>query len=153
MKALNIEDPDCLTRVSEYVPEIVKFVEKIIENGYAYESNGSGTEIIFIIFKHDFKFISLYPTTMQKKIITTPNSFPKLSAIKKPLRLVLPRVRVASLVIINRKNDLILILHCGKRRNQANRHGIHHGVEVAPAGILNAQVLTKYDSHHDFRVF
>ena len=42
MKALNIEDPDCLTRVSEYVPEIVKFVEKIIENGYAYESNGSG---------------------------------------------------------------------------------------------------------------
>ena len=41
MQALNIEDPDCLTRVSEYVPEIVAFVEKIIENGYAYESNGS----------------------------------------------------------------------------------------------------------------
>jgi len=41
MQALNIEDPDCLTRVSEYVPEIVAFVEKIIEQGYAYESNGS----------------------------------------------------------------------------------------------------------------
>jgi cysteinyl-tRNA synthetase len=41
MQALNIEDPDCLTRVSEYVPEIVTFVEKIIEQGYAYESNGS----------------------------------------------------------------------------------------------------------------
>jgi len=41
MQALNIEDPDCLTRVSEYVPEIVTFVEKIIEHGYAYESNGS----------------------------------------------------------------------------------------------------------------
>ena len=40
-KALNIEDPDCLTRVSEYVPEIIAFVEKIIENGYAYASNGS----------------------------------------------------------------------------------------------------------------
>ena len=34
-------DPDCLTRVSEYVPEIVAFVEKNIANGYAYESNGS----------------------------------------------------------------------------------------------------------------
>merc|ERR1711953_1351918 len=41
MQALNIEDPDCLTRVSEYVPEIVDFVKKIIEQGFAYESNGS----------------------------------------------------------------------------------------------------------------
>ena len=40
-KALNIEDPDCLTRVSEYVPEIVAFVQRIIDNGFAYESNGS----------------------------------------------------------------------------------------------------------------
>ena len=27
--------PDVLTRVSEYVPEVVEFVDKIIENGYA----------------------------------------------------------------------------------------------------------------------
>jgi cysteinyl-tRNA synthetase len=33
--------PDVLTRVSEYVPEIVSFCEKIIENGYAYELDGS----------------------------------------------------------------------------------------------------------------
>lgn len=33
--------PDVLTRVTEYVPEIVQFVERIIENGYAYESKGS----------------------------------------------------------------------------------------------------------------
>ena len=26
---------DVLTRVSEYVPEIVEFVEKVIKNGYA----------------------------------------------------------------------------------------------------------------------
>ncbi len=26
--------PDVLTRVSEYVPEVVDFVEKIIDNGY-----------------------------------------------------------------------------------------------------------------------
>ena len=51
-KALNIEDPDCLTRVSEYVPEIVAFVEKIIENGYAYESNGS---VYFTVDHYDKK--------------------------------------------------------------------------------------------------
>ncbi|KAG8001112.1 Cysteine--tRNA ligase, partial [Nibea albiflora] len=33
--------PDVLTRVSEYVPEIVEFVEKVVSNGYGYESNGS----------------------------------------------------------------------------------------------------------------
>lgn len=41
MKNLNVELPDVITRVSEFVPEIVKYIEKIIENGYAYESNGS----------------------------------------------------------------------------------------------------------------
>lgn len=41
MKNLNVLPPDVLTRVSEYVPEIVAYIEKIIKNGYAYESNGS----------------------------------------------------------------------------------------------------------------
>lgn len=41
MEALNIELPDVITRVSDYVPEIVTFIEKIISNGYAYDSNGS----------------------------------------------------------------------------------------------------------------
>ena len=41
MDALNVLRPNVLTRVSEYVPEIIAFVEKIIENGLAYESNGS----------------------------------------------------------------------------------------------------------------
>ncbi|KAM4630223.1 cysteine--tRNA ligase, cytoplasmic [Polymixia lowei] len=41
MDALNVLPPDVLTRVSEYVPEIVGFVEKIVSNGYGYESNGS----------------------------------------------------------------------------------------------------------------
>ena len=38
MDRLQVEAPTTLTRVSEYVPEIVSFVEKIVENGYAYEA-------------------------------------------------------------------------------------------------------------------
>lgn len=41
MRSLNVLSADYLTRVSEYVPEIVKYVEKIISNGFAYESDGS----------------------------------------------------------------------------------------------------------------
>ncbi|KAA8579341.1 hypothetical protein FQN60_010700 [Etheostoma spectabile] len=41
MDALNVLPPDVLTRVSEYVPEIVEFVKKVVSNGYGYESNAS----------------------------------------------------------------------------------------------------------------
>lgn len=41
MARLHVRDPDTITRVTEYVPEIVSFVEKIISNGYAYEVEGS----------------------------------------------------------------------------------------------------------------
>ncbi|KAJ8390902.1 hypothetical protein AAFF_G00098220 [Aldrovandia affinis] len=41
MEALNVLPADVLTRVSEYVPEIVDFVKKIVENSYGYVSNGS----------------------------------------------------------------------------------------------------------------
>ncbi|NXX83412.1 SYCC protein, partial [Urocolius indicus] len=41
MEALNVLPPDVLTRVSEYVPEIVDFVKRIVDNGYGYVSNGS----------------------------------------------------------------------------------------------------------------
>ncbi|KAI7867657.1 cysteinyl-tRNA synthetase [Spinellus fusiger] len=41
MEALNVRAPDIQTRVSEYVPEIIAYVEKIIANGYAYAVDGS----------------------------------------------------------------------------------------------------------------
>jgi len=41
MNSLNVLPADVLTRVSQYVPEIVTYIEKIIANGFAYESKGS----------------------------------------------------------------------------------------------------------------
>jgi cysteinyl-tRNA synthetase len=41
MARLRVKEPDTLTRVTEYVPEIVAFVERIAQNGYAYEVAGS----------------------------------------------------------------------------------------------------------------
>ncbi|KAI0001262.1 hypothetical protein BJV74DRAFT_876788 [Russula compacta] len=41
MTRLRVKEPDTLTRVTEYVPEIVAFVEGIVRNGYAYEVAGS----------------------------------------------------------------------------------------------------------------
>ncbi|KAK8776058.1 hypothetical protein V5799_030600 [Amblyomma americanum] len=41
MAALTVRPPDVVTRVSEYVPEIVDYVAKIIERGFGYVSKGS----------------------------------------------------------------------------------------------------------------
>ena len=41
MKSLGVREPDVMTRVTEYVPQIVDFVNKIVEKGLAYESQGS----------------------------------------------------------------------------------------------------------------
>jgi len=41
MRELGVRPPDVLTRVSEYVPHIIAYVERIIANGFAYELDGS----------------------------------------------------------------------------------------------------------------
>ncbi|KIM45332.1 hypothetical protein M413DRAFT_66439 [Hebeloma cylindrosporum] len=41
MVRLRVRNPDTVTRVTEYVPEIVDFVGRIIANGFAYEAEGS----------------------------------------------------------------------------------------------------------------
>ena len=41
MDNLNVLRPDVVTRVTEYVPQIAQFVERIVEKGFAYESEGS----------------------------------------------------------------------------------------------------------------
>lgn len=41
MDRLGVRPPTVLTRVSEYVPEIVGYIETIVANGLGYEANGS----------------------------------------------------------------------------------------------------------------
>lgn len=54
MALLNVQPPDVLTRVSEYIPEIIKYVERIINNGYGYlTSDGSVRKpLLTLIFAH-----------------------------------------------------------------------------------------------------
>jgi cysteinyl-tRNA synthetase len=41
METLGVRLPDTLTRVTEYVPQVIDYIQKIIDNGFAYEANGS----------------------------------------------------------------------------------------------------------------
>ncbi|KAI7935855.1 hypothetical protein MJO28_016726 [Puccinia striiformis f. sp. tritici] len=41
MATLGVEPPTVLTRVSDYIPEIIEFIKKIIDRGYGYEHEGS----------------------------------------------------------------------------------------------------------------
>jgi len=41
MARLNVLPPDTVTRASEYISEIVDFIEGIVAKGFAYASNGS----------------------------------------------------------------------------------------------------------------
>jgi cysteinyl-tRNA synthetase len=58
MAALNVLPPDIVTRVSEYVPKIVTFVESIIDNGYAYATTDGSVYFNTIAFdkadSHDY---------------------------------------------------------------------------------------------------
>jgi len=41
MDSLGVKSPDCVVRVSEHIPEIIHYIERIMNNGFGYLSNGS----------------------------------------------------------------------------------------------------------------
>ena len=57
MERLRVRYPDTVTRVTEYVPEVVEFIQGIIKNGYAYELEGSvyfNTAVFDSSDRHDY---------------------------------------------------------------------------------------------------
>lgn len=53
VRALNCLDPDEITRVTEYGPQIVKFVEKIQSNQYAYQTSDGSVYFDINAFEKD----------------------------------------------------------------------------------------------------
>lgn len=49
MVALNVSWPDQEPRATDYLPEMIKFIEELIDNGFAYETNG---DVYFRVAKH-----------------------------------------------------------------------------------------------------
>ena len=64
---MNVELPDVITRVSEYVPEIIQFTEKIVSNEYAYESNGSVYFNVQKYIKDGYHYCKLEPFSAMNK--------------------------------------------------------------------------------------
>lgn len=66
MDGLNVLRPDFITRVSEYIPEIIKFIEALEAKGLAYESNGS---VYFSLcnYRTTFQYNVLRPETVNEE--------------------------------------------------------------------------------------
>ena len=60
MESLNIEIPEIIAKATEHIPEMIEYVKKIIENGYAYETSKG---IYFDISKLD-----KYPVLSNRKM-------------------------------------------------------------------------------------
>lgn len=59
MDALNVLYPDVLTRVTEYVPEIVAFIEKIIANGFGYSTPDGSVYFDITSFEKAGQYVTL----------------------------------------------------------------------------------------------
>lgn len=56
LDTLNVRRPDSVLRVSEVMPEIIDFVDNLVQQGFAYESEGS---VYFDVekYEHDVRFV------------------------------------------------------------------------------------------------
>ena len=53
MRALNVLDPDEVTRVTEYITQIVEFTEKVLLNGFAYKTSDGSIYFDITAFEAD----------------------------------------------------------------------------------------------------
>jgi hypothetical protein len=138
MERLRVRNPDIVTRVTEYVPEIVEFVQGIIKNGYGYEFEGSvyfDTVAFDSSDRHDYAKIEPWSKGNRE-----------LLAEGEGLLIFFLSGSVSDCSYCgsqgcshpSRDDDQPPISRSGRRPSQENLHGRHLGVQVAQAGILNA---------------
>ncbi|CAG2101146.1 unnamed protein product [Medioppia subpectinata] len=71
MENLNVLRPNFITRVNEYVPEIIQFIEKLESKGFAYEFNGS-VYFDLEVYKKSHRYNLLRPETTKAAAETNP---------------------------------------------------------------------------------
>jgi len=69
MEALNVLPPNVVTRVTAYVPQIARFVEKVVEKGFAYEAEGSVYFDIAAFEKAGNTYARLRPESRNDKVL------------------------------------------------------------------------------------
>jgi hypothetical protein len=136
MDCLRVRRPDLLTHVTEYVPEIVEFVKRIMENGYAYEDEGSvyfNTVVFDSSENHPYAMIEHW-SKGNRELIAEGEGW-SLGKYEQNLEMMSKFTQVCSrLLLVNVPRRISL---CEKHRNPGNPHGRHRGVLDALVGILN----------------
>lgn len=138
MDRLRVRRPDLLTRVTEYVPEIVEFVKRIMENGYAYEHEGSVYfDTVVFDSSENHTYAKIEPWSKGNRELLAEGEGWSLGKYEQNLGMTSKFTQVCSrLLLVNVPRR---ISPCGKHRNPGNPHGCHRGVLDALVGILNVR--------------
>ena len=119
MARLNVLPPSVTTRVSEYMPDIIEFVDKIVTNGYAYKTDDGSVYFDTVKYEHSqHDYAKLQPWSKGDMSLINDGE--------------------GSLSVSNTKrnaSDFAL----WKASNQVNLLGTQNGVKVDQDGILNVQ--------------
>ena len=139
MRRLRVREPDTLTRVTEYVPEIVSFVEGIIKNGYAYEVDGSvyfDTRAFDRADAHDYAKLEPWSKGNRELLEEGEGASRARSALAYAhSRTVYCEGRSPSRRAAARRPTL----RCGRRPSPASRRGRRRGARGGRAGTSSAQ--------------
>jgi hypothetical protein len=118
MTQLGIRPVDVMTRVSEYLPEVVSMCERIIANGFGYDAEGS-----------------VYFDT--QAFVKAGHSTASWRRGRSATRSCSPRARARSAALA--ASATRTILRSGRRASRASPSGRRRGATAAPAGTSSAR--------------